>query len=98
MLKRLVLLTFLAFFGANAAYAAPGVTLPGADVQAFGAKGDSATDDTAATQAAINSLNGNGGEVIFPRGHYCVKSGPLTNSQQGVTLQGMNRQGATVLD
>src|SRR5215468_3769088 len=33
MLKRLVLLALLAFFGANAAYAAPGVTLPGADVQ-----------------------------------------------------------------
>src|SRR5262245_35660575 len=40
-------------------------------VKDFGARGNGATDDTAAIQAAVNSLGG-GGTVYFPRGSYKV--------------------------
>ena len=54
-------------------------------VKDFGAKGDGATDDTVAIQAAINYLNPyvysspmnynqGGGEVYFPKGNYLVSS------------------------
>lgn len=44
------------------------------NVKDFGAKGDGATDDTAAIQAAIDSLAGVGGMVYFPAGDYVVSS------------------------
>ena len=44
----------------------------GVDVTWFGAKGDSVTDDTAAIQAAINSLPAAGGSVFFPAGTYVI--------------------------
>ncbi len=40
--------------------------------QWWGAKGDGVSDDTAAVQAAINSLGTKGGEVIIPKGTYVV--------------------------
>jgi polygalacturonase len=36
------------------------------DVTHFGAKGDGITDDTAAFQAAVDSLQGTEGRVILP--------------------------------
>jgi polygalacturonase len=36
------------------------------DVWQFGAKGDGVTDDSAAFQAAVDSLNGGEGRIIFP--------------------------------
>lgn len=55
-------------------------------VKDFGAIGDGTTDDTAAIQAAINSVNANGGGVVlFPAGTYaCANLWPKDN----VTLQG----------
>lgn len=42
------------------------------NVKWFGAKGDGKTDDTAAIQAAIDSLNAHGGTVSIPTGKYLV--------------------------
>ena len=41
----------------------------------FGAKGDGATDDSAAIQAAINALPASGGIVYLPAGDYVLTSG-----------------------
>jgi len=43
-------------------------------VKDFGAIGDGTTDDTAAIQAAVNSVSSNGGQVIFPSGSYKTTS------------------------
>jgi hypothetical protein len=40
----------------------------------FGALGDAVSDDTAAIQAAIDSLGDTGGAVFFPRGNYVITS------------------------
>ena len=40
----------------------------------FGAVGDGTTNDTAAIQAAINSLPTNGGAVYLPAGNYLISS------------------------
>ncbi|HXZ24923.1 MAG TPA: glycosyl hydrolase family 28-related protein [Nitrospiria bacterium] len=47
---------------------------PVSDVRAFGAKGDGATDDTTAIQAALNFAEHNHGIVFFPRGAYKITS------------------------
>lgn len=44
---------------------------PWVDVRAFGAKGDGVTDDTAAIQAAINSVT-NGGVIFLPTATYLI--------------------------
>src|SRR2546429_7922312 len=54
---------------------------------AFGAVGDNVTNDTAAIQAAIDSLAVTGGIVFFPPGTYDVSS-PLTIASQNVRLVG----------
>ena len=59
---------------------------PWADVRAFGAKGDGINDDTAAIQAAINSLT-QGGVVLFPPGNYLLTS-TLSISTSSISLQG----------
>jgi hypothetical protein len=57
-------------------------------VHAFGAKGDGATDDTAAIQTAINSVVAAGGGVIrFPAGTYNTSS-QVTITGNKVVLQG----------
>ena len=64
-----------------------------ANVKDFGALGDNATDDTAAIQAAINSLLngsvGDGGVVYLPPGVYRI-SAPLTfgSNAYSITLKG----------
>ena len=69
-------------------------------VRDFGAKGDGRTDDTAAIQAAIDSLNTNSGEILggtifFPVGHYNVTSG-IKVCDLRITLQGAGRYATTV--
>lgn len=44
----------------------------GVSVRDFGAKGDGSTDDTAAIQAALDSLGATGGTVIVPNGMKCM--------------------------
>jgi len=57
-------------------------------VTAFGAKGDSASDDAAAINAAVTAANaGGGGEVLVPRGNYLVQSSIALRSN--VRLRGM---------
>ena len=64
-----------------------------ANVKDFGALGDDATDDTAAIQAAINSLAngsvGDGGVVYLPPGVYRIAA-PLTfmSNAYSITLKG----------
>ena len=63
----------------------------------FGATGNGVTDDTAAIQAAINSLSVYGGEIVFPAGDYLVTStitigdGTTTtiSTKAGVVLRGI---------
>ena len=59
-------------------------------VKDFGAKGDDATDDTAAIQAAIDYIEAaNGGIVYFPAGIYRVSASgttPIYNGQGDLTL------------
>jgi len=52
-----------------------------------GAKGDAATDDTVAFQAALDAASEKGGIVFVPAGTYLI-AGALT-VPQGVTLQGV---------
>lgn len=54
----------------------------------YGAKGDGATDDTAAIQAALNAIT-TGGEVVFPPGTYLVSgSGYLLQPKSNTALVG----------
>ncbi len=55
-------------------------------VKDFGAVGNDAADDTAAIQAAINSVATSGGVVFFPPGIYRISS--LLTLSDGITLQG----------
>lgn len=58
---------------------------PWADVRAFGAKGDGATNDVVAINAAITSLGAAGGNVLVPQGHYRVR-GVGTYSADSLTV------------
>lgn len=77
-------------------------------VKDFGAVGDGVTDDTAAIQAAIDSLPleptagihaplgyANGGRVCFPRGRYKVTS--TIALRRGVRLSGVSREGSQLI-
>jgi hypothetical protein len=57
------------------------------NVKDYGAKGDYTTDDTAAIQAAINSLAANGGTVFFPNGRYRTTA-TLTIDNRNIELKG----------
>jgi hypothetical protein len=57
-------------------------------VKDFGAVGDGVADDTAAIQAAINSLPANGGTVFIPPGTYLVGTLDLPNNPKVVNLVG----------
>jgi hypothetical protein len=65
---------------------------PYKDVKAFGAVGDGITDDSAAIQAAVDSLATGAGTVFFPPGTYLIGT-TITNdySQRGfVGLPGLS--------
>lgn len=63
-----------------------------ANVLDFGAIGSGLVDDTAAIQAAVNSLPSAGGSVYFPSGIYLVNSGvsdtPILVNKNNVTFYG----------
>jgi hypothetical protein len=60
------------------------------NVRAFGAKGDGATDDTEAIQAAINACRVSGQALYVPAGVYNTVStvAATVNNQQGLTVFG----------
>lgn len=67
------------------------------NVKDFGARGDGIADDTAAINAAINSLPTGtigGGTVFLPTGHYKVSSSILLKS--GVTLIGASSRSSRI--
>lgn len=65
---------------------------------AYGAKGDGSTDDTAAIQAAINALDSTyGGTIYFPVGRYKVTS-TLTVIKGGVKFMGASSHSYTSTD
>lgn len=61
----------------------------GINVKWFGAKGDGLTDDTAAIQAAIDSLQ-NGDNLFFERGKTYKISGLVLNNLKNVDVSGNN--------
>ncbi len=65
----------------------PVITTYATTVAAHGAKGDGATDDTAAFQAALDATAAQGGAVFVPVGTYRI-AGALS-VPQGVTLKGV---------
>ncbi len=80
-----------------------------ANVRSFGAKGDGITDDTAAIQAAIDSLPlnwqsvgilapkgfANGGDVLIPRGRYKVTG--TIHLRRGVRIRGESRESSQLI-
>lgn len=85
---------------ASATRSALAALLPFVDVRNFGAEGDGTTDDTAAIQAAIDSLASTGGVVFLPPGTYQVTdsggSTALSLAAANVTLRGAS-EGATTI-
>ena len=67
----------------------------GINVLDFGAVGNGVVDDTAAIQAAINSLASTGGIVYLPSGTYKVSSALVMNTT-GITLLGANRNSTII--
>src|SRR5438477_8088052 len=63
---------------------------PWVDVRAFGAVGDGVADDTAAMQAAVDSLHAAGGVVFVPQGLYCITA-PLQIHRDDTVVRGVGR-------
>lgn len=59
-------------------------------VKEFDAKGDGATDDTAAIQAALTAAASRSVGVFFPPGVYSISSTLSLSSASGVTMHGSN--------
>ncbi len=72
------------------------------NVKIFGAKGDNATDDTSAIQAAIDAANtAGGGTVLLPNGTYIVSNiltlgASCLTLKTGVVLLGESKTGAII--
>ncbi len=63
---------------------------PQVNVMAYGAKGDGVTDDSAAFNAAIASLGGNGGTIIVPSGKFAIN---ILITQPNVRIEGQSAYG-----
>lgn len=74
----------------NASEVARSTTRLRINVTDFGAKGDGATDDTDAIQAAIDSAE-NGGIIEIPRGTYMIRGVKI--KKHGITITGEARFG-----
>ncbi|MCC6442610.1 MAG: hypothetical protein IT210_04020 [Armatimonadetes bacterium] len=83
-LKCLWALCFVLAVALCPAFAEP---LSQVNVKDYGAKGDGATDDTAAFQAAMAAVADQGGTVTVPVGNYLIKT--HLNVPNNVTLEGV---------
>lgn len=85
---------------ASATRSALAAILPFVDARNFGAEGDGTTDDTAAIQAAIDSLSTTGGTVFLPRGTYKVtdagSSTAISLTTTNVVIRGAGEGSTTV--
>ena len=63
---------------------------------AFGAKGDGVTDDTAALQAALNSISHSHYVLWFPNGNYLITSSLTVSGVSNVTILGEDPRSTTV--
>lgn len=79
----------------NPIWTVDNVNLPGNLIQVNVSPLGGGQNDTPNLQHAINSL-AIGGTANFAPGTYCLKTGPLTVSVAGVTLQGQNRQSTSL--
>ena len=87
-LSGLALATASPTIAARAAEPATAPTQGALDVRSFGAKGDGATDDTAAFQTALNqAYEAGGGSVFVPPGRYLIATHLVV--PQNVTLEGI---------
>ncbi|MBU2249354.1 MAG: hypothetical protein KKD77_21580, partial [Gammaproteobacteria bacterium] len=76
----------------------PSLTLSGGfypiewiNVKEYGAAGDSATDDKAAIQLAIDAITADGnGTLFFPEGYYNLESGVTIDGKRNVKIWGQN--------
>jgi len=57
-------------------------------VKDFGAVGNGIVDDTAAIQAAVNSVPSLGGQIFFPQGSYLISSTIILPASKNITLLG----------
>lgn len=72
------------------------ISPPGSlNVKAYGAKGDGATDDTAAIQTTITALPTNGGIIYLPPGNYRLTAG-IVISESGVSFVGAGKSATTI--
>ena len=65
--------------------------LPWINVRDWGAKGDGATDDTTAIQAAYNAAPGTGAVVVFPQGTYII-SAAIVVPRSNIVTEGCNSE------
>jgi hypothetical protein len=65
------------------------------NVKDFGAKGDGVTDDTAAIQAAINSVGSAGATIFFPTGTYLISSA-ITVLKDQILFTGSQAHSVTI--
>jgi hypothetical protein len=63
----------------------------------FGAKGDGVTDDTAAIQAALNSLTKSDAVLWFPNGNYLISSPLVLSGVSNVTILGEDPRTTSIL-
>jgi len=60
------------------------------NIKDYGAKGDGATDDTAAIQSVIDTLGPTGGTILFPAGNFiCASTLTVAAAQRGVNFVGL---------
>ncbi len=68
------------------------------NVKAYGAKGDGATDDTRAIQAAVTASDkSGGGRVYFPPGHYKITS-TITSVSKDTSFEGAGKGASTIVN
>ncbi len=65
-------------------------------VKDFGAVGDGSTNDTAAIQAAINSVSTNGGQVHFPSGTYNCSTLVITGGANNILIAGSGKGNTSI--